>query len=149
MKKEFKEYLNEINLSESLIEHIEKQYECLSSLTAVTEFDDIFISEYSDKEGIRQYFSLWTFTEFALHKIAIGPNSKGDKIVITNLKDRVSEFGISDYNFDLINEDESSKLVIAFSLNANITGRYGLTATSRNCKKLLSIVKKYFIPNIK
>lgn len=148
MKKEFNNYLEEISLSKTMIKTVIEKLEYLYLATNVREFDDIFLSEFS-QDGNREYFSLWGFSESMFCKITIAKatRDKENQIVMFRIKENIARFSINNYNYDLKSPLENSFLETTIR-TFDMEIPYNISATSKNCDYLMNIVHKYFVPQL-
>ena len=143
MKNEFEDYLSSIGISTTMLDTIRNKYKDLATAADVEDFDEIFISEGISSELIREYFSLWCFTNKLLCEATISDK----KIGIYRLSDNISNLFINEYNFDLITPSENSKLSLSIR-RIDATVGIVLNSSGINCSKLLDVSKKYFVSNL-
>ncbi len=142
MKQEFISYLKEIDLSDILSQSIIGNYEKLTNVADIDEFDDIFISEGISNDN-REYFGLWGFTP---HMIGFIPIT-GKDISIIKIQSVISSFTINEFNFDLKKPSADSKLN-CYIKRIHIERSLIFNSTGFNCIQLLRLCKKYFIKQI-
>ncbi len=147
MIEKFEDYLGSLQLTKVVKDRIE---EIIILNRKIKEMDilDIFICELKNKEGSRNYTSLWLFGE----KYCIECKSfltKND-FDLTPIKNKIDYCSISPIDFDLENTTEKSIVNIHFKFVSSGTGMTGnLIATEINCLSALNLYRKYIISNLK
>jgi hypothetical protein len=144
MKAEFETYMADIAISKTMREAVIKKYALACVAANVGEFDDIFISEMKNLEGIKEYISLWCFSKTLFCKVNI---TKDNKITLFKLLQNIARYSFEGYNYDLNNTTVNSKLhTLVRTFDMDIP--FFLKATGTNCSALLMVGKKYFITNL-
>lgn len=143
MKKDFAQYLNGIGIVDLFYERAELVLQFYENLYP-NEIEDLFVSEYIDNEGKRQYESLWFFSS----RLAMEAKYflAGDNFDATPVLERIKYWGLQKTEFDFENPTEKSRLTIEFSLVQNISG--SLKASKEHCNHLYYIFKKYILSNM-
>ena len=143
MKKYFVQYLKSIGIVELFYERTESILQFYESLYP-NEIEDVFVSEYIDNEGKRQYEDLCFFSSQATMEA---------KRFLTDydfdaspIRERVIYWRMRKTDFDFEKPTEKSRLDIEFGLEHRITGR--LKASKENCNHLYHVFKKYILPNM-
>ena len=99
MKVDFRKYLESISLSQVMLDKAIENYKALTIVSNIENFDEIFFSEMKSKNGPREYFSLWGFTETMFCKITIGKTADAEnKVVLFKSRENVARFVINEYN---------------------------------------------------
>jgi hypothetical protein len=143
---EFRKYLGGIGMGAPLIERAE---DVLSTVRRFLpeEPEFLFVSDFRDGEGNRNYSSLWVFTEsYVSESHQFISQSKFDFI----RRDMgISHISIDHEDYDLTTAQDSSrlKLVIVFSrFGSDVGGE--LTASGSNCDELRQILTEYLLPTL-
>ncbi len=144
MKKEFIKYLESISITNALRERIETIYKFYQEIYP-DEITDIFITDYIKEDGLREYESLWFFSN---------KNCMEAKQFITKedfdvapIKKRIYYWTIQKQNYDFKKATEKSRLYLRFELDTGVT--CGVKAAKENCDYLRKIILKYIVPNLK
>ena len=142
MNEKLKRYLDSIGLKGELFVKVENAYRFFTEYLEC-EIEDIFVSEYINKEGVREYENIWFFNDDycyeAKHFIM---QEDFDSCVIKN---NIDYFSIKKSNFDIISNltADNSRMNLEFRLkNSMVVG--DMKASKSNCEQLAIIVKKYF-----
>jgi hypothetical protein len=143
MKAEFENYLQDIKLSTTMLEAVEKKYIVLCTASNVEEFDEIFISEAISNQGFREYFTLWGLRKDIMCRIGI----QKDELSIFRIKNHISSIEISDRNFNLTSPTETSKLQYSIR-RVDAQGSIIFNASGINCAHLMTIAKAYLLSNL-
>lgn len=107
--------------------------------------DDIFISEFTNKDGSRVYENLWFFNKnYSCEAKLFNTQEDYDTDV---LKDAVNWMVVKINDFDIINNvtNDNSRMFLEFGLKRPREGY--MKASKENCKQLSMILKKYIQPN--
>lgn len=142
MKTEWTEYLNLIGITGLFYKRVEEILDFYQKVYP-DQAEDIFVGEYIDNDGNRQYESLWIFTESK-----IGEAKKfltEDDFDSTFSKKQIKYWSIKKENYDFLEASTKSRMVIRFILKYNTNGE--LKASRENCKYLKTIFFKYFVVN--
>jgi hypothetical protein len=146
MKKEFIDYLGLIDIKGGiLLDRIESIYEFYLEMCP-DEITDIFVTDYIDSEGNREYENLWFFSDRYMME-AKGFAEGKDDFEIAPIKDRVVYFGIKKQDYDFKEATEKSRLYLVIKLDIRVGG--DLKAAKENCDVLRDIILKYVKPNLK
>ena len=143
MNEEFTGYLGNINATDTIIEKVKNVYKNCENICP-EKITEIFISEYTEENGMRVYENLWFFSDrYCMESKNFTQN---DNIDITPYYKIIKYLSIEkkDYEFDSANEQ--SRAIFRFVFNIGIDGT--IKASGKNCDHLLSIVKSYFVPNL-
>lgn len=108
----------------------------------IKDFDikDIFVCELKNKEGSRNYTSLWLFT----NEYFIECKDFLNKFDFDVCDNKVTYCSIESVKFDFENVDELSILKVHCLVNDMSCS---LIATEQNCLSLFELYKKYIIAN--
>ena len=143
MKSEFVDYLNEIGVTALFQDKANEIYSFYDKLYPDS-IQDIFVSEYIDEEGKRQYENLWFFTStiFMEAKQFLTEDNFDAAPYIKKFKHWTIEK--KDYDFEDSTDNSRMKLYVTFA--TGITGQ--LKASGKNCHYLKEIFLKYIKPNL-
>jgi hypothetical protein len=139
LKKEFIDYLRDINLPENFIAIVEKIYFFYNEVCP-EEIQDIFISEYM-AEDLREYENLWLFSENYLMEAK--RFIKEDTFDMTPFK-TVEYWRITKIDYDFQNAINESRIHATIELNGGNTGEF--KASKENCDQFKEIFLKYIVP---
>lgn len=146
MKQKFVDYLESIDIKEGvLLDRIELIYEFYSELCP-DEIVDIFVTDYIDSEGKREYENLWFFSDRYTME-AKGFAMGKDNFDITPIKDRVKYYGIQKQDYDFKEATDKSRLYLNIGWDTEVSGDF--KAAKENCDALRDIIFKYVKPNLK
>ena len=146
MKKEFIDYLESIDIKGGiLLDRIESIYEFYNDMCP-DEIEDIFVTDYIDSEGKREYENLWFFSDrYAME--AKGFAMGKDDFDIAPIKDRVEYYEIRKQDYDFKEATEKSRLHLKIKWDTGIHGEF--KAAKENCDVFRDIILKYVKPNLK
>lgn len=149
MKQEFASYLNSIDMSSTLIKRAADVFRFYAEICP-EEITDIFVSEYVNEEGQREYENLWI----------LSPNYVGeahnfldkDDFDLTRIARNVNILRVRKEEYDFTAATHKSRLRLEFLFR--IQGQLGavkgaMKASGRNCDYLKAIVLKYIVPNLR
>jgi hypothetical protein len=146
MKKEFMDYLESIGIKGGvLLDRLESIHEFYSKMCP-DEIVDIFVTDYIDSDGKREYENLWFFSDRYVMEAKGFANGKDD-FDITPIKGRVVHYVIRKQHYDFKEATEKSRLYLEFRLDTEANG--DLKAAKENCDVLRGIILKYVKPNLK
>lgn len=143
MKQEFENYLKEINVSEVMQEAVRKKYKMLCTACNIEEFEEIFLSEIISKNGIREYLEIWGFSNHIMCRSYIPKKM----IVMYRFKKYLRLVLLDEPNFELSAVTNDSNLHYSIR-RIDSESPIDFYATGINCKKLLLVSEKYFLPNL-
>lgn len=147
MKKEFNTYLSSIGLTEVMIGRITSLFDIYQMIMKEKneEIEDIFISEYVNKEGSRVYQNLWLFSNKYFMTTENYEYSENFNLGYSfkSLNNLVIEK--EEYNFKETNE--KSRLTIKYIKTFGF--RSELKASKENCTSLRNILMRHILPNMK
>ncbi len=142
MKDDFNHYLKGVGITELFLERTKNLIELLSSLIN-EEIMDIFISEYIDGEGKRNYDDILFFTKSRIIE-ARHFLTKDDYFFNCILTCPVSGFVIIPTEYDFVKATDKSKLNVNVYFRTELI--INMKASRENCDYLKEILKKYFLP---
>jgi hypothetical protein len=146
MKQKFIGYLESIGIKAvPLLGRIESIHEFYLEMCP-DEIVDIFVTDYIDSEGKREYENLCFFSDGYTME-AKGFAMGKDDFDITPIKDRVKYYEIQKQDYDFKEATEKSRLTLHFSLNTGVHGEF--KASKENCDALRDIIFEYVKPNLK
>jgi hypothetical protein len=108
--------------------------------------EHVFVSEYRDEEGNRNYESLWVLTE---RYISESPGFVSEqRFDAVPVKHGLARIDLSRESFDFAEATEQSRLTVDITLARS--GGVGITGTFKasgdNCTRLSEIVRGYLLP---
>jgi hypothetical protein len=131
-------------VSEHMLERVREIYnEYLSICTEKPQ--NIFIDEYIDGEGQRQYECVNFFSP-NFHFAAESFLGKNVKYQVSPLNKNIISWKIEKTDYNLIKASANSRINIIFYFS-DTTGA-SLKASGENCEVALSILKTYVMPNL-
>ena len=147
MKNEFIDYLESINIKEgALLDRIESIYKFYSEMCP-DEIADIFVTDYIDSEGRREYENLWFFSDRYVMEAKGFAAGKKDDFDITPLKARVEHCAIQKQGYDFKEATDESRIYLLFKLDTGSIADF--KASKENCDVLRDIVLRHVKPNLK
>jgi len=144
MKKEFSEYLASIGIKDLFYQRVEEVYAFYSSDFLDEDVLDIFVTEYVDGEGRREYENLWFFT--ATSVMEAKQFLMEDKFDLMPIKDRVLRWEIAKRDYDFKEAAAKSRMRLQVFLDNDFVCDF--KASQENCDFLRDIFLKYFKPNV-
>jgi hypothetical protein len=142
MNENWNKYLESIGLQESFIKRVDHVLEFYKKILVSVEIGDIFISEYLNKDGIREYEALWFFSnQYIMEAKAFLVTDDFD---FASGEKGVRYWNIKKKDYDFEKATELSRLNIEIAYTAGVGGL--LKASKENCDHLRYIFLKYIIP---
>lgn len=141
---EFTEYLSDLDITRVMYKKIRIMYRNWLELFPELEIKDIFVSEYPDKKGKREFQDLNFFTDdFVLtsENFLIQDNFE-----IMPIKNRITALEIKKHDYHFKNAEYNSKLL--FIATTNFDQYIQCRASQYNCDNLKDILVKYIKPNL-
>ena len=138
MNDEFVAYLLDIGLSQTLIGRISQLYDLYKALVPEP-FDRIFVEDFIDESGGRQYPALWFFSKNYLYEI--GSFVEKDSLLIIPIDGAIDELRLTPSNYDFITPQATSKLTVTFTVSLGLTA--SLVASRKNCTYLIKLIRDY------
>jgi len=143
MKPEFSDYLEKtVGLTGLYLERAENAINFYQN-PFPEDIKDIFVSEYIDKEGARQYENLWIFTSNMVGEAKRFITE--EDFDATPIKNRIVYWRLKKIAFDGKKATNDSRMTINISMDTDVRGE--LKASKENCMKLQGIFDKYLVPN--
>jgi len=147
MTKEFKleigAYLEAIDMPEIFRKRVFMIYEFYHKICP-EEIKSVFVTDYLNEDGTRQYENLWFFSEKCIMEAKQFITK--DDFDIMQIKKITSYMEIQKENYDFNKATEKSKISLFFGLKIAIQCQ--IKASKENCDYLKEIILKYFIPNL-
>jgi len=144
MKKEFIIYLKSIDITDAHRERVETIYKFYQEICP-DEITGIFITDYIEKDGSREYENLWFFSE--KYYMEAKQFMAKDDFDVTPIKKRVSYWTIQKQDYDFKKATKKSRLYLKLGLGTGISGDF--KAAKENCDHLKEIILKYVVLNLK
>jgi len=109
------------------------------------EITDIFVEDYLDGNGSRNYQNLWFFSE----KYIMESKSfiSTDDFDITPIKSKIEYVRVRKQYYDIGHTTEKSRLNLEFGMDTKAGG--DVKASKENCEYLWKIATKYVYHNLK
>lgn len=142
MIEKFEDYLGNLPLTNAVKGRINEVL-LMNSKIIDFEIQDIFVCEFKNDEGSRNFTSLWLFSEKFCIECKNFLNSNNFDLTPLKELDYCSIF-LADFDFE--ETGEKSFVKIHFRFKVGLTG--DLIATESNCLSLFEIYKKYLISNL-
>jgi hypothetical protein len=141
MKNEFVDYLNAINMSETLQARVEAIYEIYEEIVP-DEITGIFVTDYVTDEGLREFESLWFFSD----RSALEAKSFVNKYDLdyTPLS-AINYWKLEAKQYDFGEATVESRLRLHFTIQPVVCN---LRASRENCDYLMQILKEFVVPNV-
>jgi Flp pilus assembly CpaF family ATPase len=144
MEQRFESYLKKIGMTGTLRMRAQEIYRFYEALLPDDEITDIFVSEYVDSEGRRQYDSLWLFSsDYIMEASQFVTKDSFDMLRITN---RVARWEVVKKDYDFKSATDRSRLTLTIQFADRLSGL--LKASMYNCDHLKDMLIKYFLPNM-
>ncbi len=144
MKEEFARYLDQLGMAQPFqnrIQEIVDFYEKYCSKGIA----DIFVSEYVDSDGKRQFENLWVFDDECFYEAK--EFLTRDVYDLLRIKNRIEYWEMDKTEYDFEKASEKSRMSITVQTSYP-TGGY-FKASQENCDALRDIFVKHFIPNLR
>ena len=143
MKPEHVKYLNDIGITDLFEDKAKAIYSFYNKIYPDS-IQDIFVSEYIDEEGKRQYENLWFFTSTAFMESKNFLTEDNIDAAPYSKKFRHWTIEKKEYEFEVTTDNSRMKLIVTFS--TGVSGE--LKASGNNCAHLKEIFLKYVAPNL-
>jgi hypothetical protein len=142
MKPEWKAYMMSVGLTEALQKRAEEVLLFFEEIHPDA-IEEIFITEYPDKEGNRQYESLWLFSKDDAMEAKRFLHQ--DNFDSTPLAGQVKYWTVQKTEYDFRQASSQSRMTLQFSLQTGIGGI--LRGSQQNCDHLKKIFLNHILPN--
>lgn len=147
MKDEFNTYLVSLDMTSVLIDRISKLYDIYEKIISEKneEIEDIFVSEYIDKEGARNYIDLWFFTKkyFLISHNFI----QSDEWTISYSYKSIRNLTMNMKDYDFIKATDKSRIQVKY-VKTFPASQATLKASKENSDQLNKIFMERFLPNV-
>ena len=143
MKTEFDRYLKQIGISELFYERSKHVVEVLRRVIG-EDVLDIFVSDYFDGEGKRNYQDLLLFTQHRI--VEVKQFLTQDQYFINNVQEYPIvgiEINANEYDFEKATEKSRLNLKVFWGEGTSLN--LPMKAAGENCDYLNGIFKKYFL----
>lgn len=142
MKAEWATYLESIGIQRPFLERVEEVLNFYQQIYP-DQIEDIFVAEYFDKDGNRQYESMWLFSTTSIMEAKKFPRE--DDFDSALLRKQVKYWSIKKTEYNFTKATAKSRMVLYLSLLSG--NSCNLKASRRNCDHLKSLFMKYILPN--
>lgn len=142
MKPEFMEYVNRLEMPQSLISRVTEIHDIYTDVTSL-EFDRIFVTDTVDDDGGRIWVNLWLFAEgnaFEAHDFASTIDIDGGNF------DPVYYWNAKSVTYDYKEATEDSRLFLNV-VSGGVSG--ALSASGENCDALRRILSEWVMPRLR
>lgn len=144
MRANFVVYLQSIGMTTPLIKRVEQIYSFYDKHIAPDQIMDIFVSEYTESDGTREYDSLVFFGgPFVVEAKRFVHEDDFD---VSILRKQVLYLEIRKQDYDYEQATDASRLSITFTLGSGLNGE--LKASRANCDHLRDLITKHLVPNL-
>lgn len=146
MKEEFVTYLDSIGVTKTAQRKIEDIHAFYEKVTP-EEITAIFVTEFVNEEGRREYENLWFFTDSLVMEAK--QFLTADEYDMMALQGNVSRWVIKKQSYDFEQASAASRLSLEFTLGGGL-GLAGadLKASEANCDHLMDIFRRFVMPNL-
>jgi len=142
MKTEWKTYLETIGIQGGFLKRVQKVLDFYQQVYP-KQVEDVFVTEYFDKEGNRQYQNVWLFSSESVMEAK--QFLTGDDFDSAPLRRQVRYWNIKKIKYNFRKASTESRMLLDFRL---ATGdRCELKASRENCDFLKDIFLKHVLPN--
>ena len=141
MEKKFNDYLESIGIKGELLAKVENIYSFFNKYLEC-KIEDVFVSEYINKEGGRVYENLWFFNSDCCYEAKqFNTQEDFDSCMIKN---NIDYYSIKKSDFDIISGStiDNSRMNLEFRFKNSPVGG-DMKASKENCKHLSYVFKKY------
>lgn len=145
MKEEFMDYLASIGVPEALWQRVREMYHFYRDICA-QEIGDIFVTDYINEEGSREFENLWFFSDKHHFMEAKGFVTRDDFDCVP-MKNRIFYWEVKKQDYDFHRATDKSRLYLSFELHPPVTCEF--KAAKGNCDYLRDIFLKYVVANLK
>jgi len=148
MKKEFGDYLESIGLTDVIIKRIEVVYQFYEKTLGKLddEIQDIFVTDYISKDGMRQYENLWFFGKNYFMEAKLFLNQ--DDFDISPSAKKIDWIQVKKQDYDFVKANEKSRLYVNL-LFLSKAGTASFKASEDNCDYLKEIYLKHMLSNLR
>lgn len=144
MKAEWIRYLESIGIGTEMPFFVRvKEVVDFYSQVYPEQIDDIFVTEYFDADGNRQYVNLWLFSDTSMMEAKNFLNE--DDFDWAPLKQHIVYWSITKTDYDFQKATDKSRLALDYRLLSGIAGQ--LNASRGNCDNLKALFFKLILPN--
>lgn len=144
MKQEMIKYLETIGITKHYLKRTKEVYNFYNTFLEQEEILDIFVCDYLDGEGVRNYESLWLFTQNYIMEATLFLIQ--DNFDIAPIKKRVIHCAIEKEKYDFKKANDKSRINVSLRLPFQLTCDF--KASKENCDYLRDILLKHIKPNI-
>lgn len=139
----FMPYLESIHITTTALQSRCQLVISLLARMTSERIEDVFVSDYFNADGTREYESLWCFTKnYVLEAKNFITNIELDIMPISK---RVTYWTVTAKDFEFQGSNINSRFSLRFSVS--LTMRADFKAARENCAYLQAIIEKYVKPN--
>ncbi len=144
MEARFETYLVSLGMTRPLIGRVEQIYNFYNDNICPNQITDLFVSEYVNSDGVRDYETLTFFS--ALYVMEASQFVHEDSFDVTVLRNHVIYFVIRKQDYDYNIATDASRMSVFYTVRPQLSAE--LKASRENCDRLRDIVRKYLAPNM-
>lgn len=147
MKNEFYEYCSEIEISEPLLTEIRNMYAIARRLLD-EEINELFISEYVDQGGVRNYQNIYFFSEDRLVTF-VATNTTNCTVIGLDGLFPITQTSFENYDFREAKSASRLRIVLgAESVHGTRHQAISFSASGNNCDYLAKVYTKIILPHL-
>ena len=139
----YSEYLEKVGTTDIIKHRVDELYQIYRGLCP-DDITGIVITDFITEEGLREYESLWFFSESCAMEAKLFITE--DRFDMTPLKNAVTYWEVKKQDYELGRAGDRSRLHLEFGLAHRTTG--SLKASRENCDQLWQVFTTYFLPNM-
>ena len=140
----YSEYLDDLEMAETLRERVDHFYRIYTKFCP-EKITDIFITDLITDEGLREYESLWFFSDsYVMEALRFISEDTFDMAVYGN---GIQRWELRKQDYDLEEAGKGSRLHLEFRMGGDVRGI--LKAARENCDHLRDVFAKHILPNMK
>ncbi len=146
MRGEFTEYLDSIGVTRTAKKQIRTIHD-FYQIVCPEEITGIFVTDFVNEEGTREYENLWFFSETLIMEAKNFLST--DEFDMVPLTKTIARWEVKRHDYDFEAATERSRLSLSFTLGQSGLGvQANLKASGENCDYLKHILITYVIPNL-
>ncbi len=144
MKPKWSKYLYSIGIKKGpFLKRVEKVLDFYQQIFP-DQIEDIFVTDYFDKDENRYYGSMWLFS--TMSAMEAKNFLQKDDFDYVLLRKQVHYWSIRKKEYDFTEATQKSRMLLHFDLLSRISCE--MKASRENCDHLKSIFTKYILPNV-
>ena len=144
MKAGWTKYLKSIGFKEPFMKRAEDVLGFYQRISP-DQIENIFITDYIDKEGMRHYDNLWFFSPTTAMEAK--NFLKEDDFDATPMKNLITYWSIEKREYDFTDATANSRMTLRVAM-ASSKAEMNMRASGANCDRLKMVFIKYILPNV-